>query len=110
MTTVARTTGATIVTLLGTIGSAANAIAKTVDSATSGIDMLDAYVQRAKKLQLQQHAIEDADWLQNLKEDAALIQVKRSKSLASQLNNSERVELNLHIARYDALFVTETQP
>lgn len=66
MTTVARTTGATLVALLGTIGSTAGAIAKTVDAAASSVDMLDTYVQRAKKAQHDKHLIEDRHWRRNL--------------------------------------------
>lgn len=107
MATIVTSTSSTIVALLGTIDITAKAVSQSVGVIASGVDMLDTYVNRAKDQQRQRHIIEDADWLQSLKEDAALARVERTKKFATQLDSAQRLELNKHLASYDALFVTE---
>ncbi len=82
MATVRSSTSSTIVSLLGTVNSAASIITKTADSVASSVDMLDRYVQRAKTKQATAHAIEDAHWTRNLIIDAAHEQEKKETQLA----------------------------
>lgn len=109
MTTVSKSTASTIVSLLGTIGAAASMVAKTVDSASSSVDMLDAYVQRAKSHQAVTHKIEDASWLSSLKEDAAIERIKRHKTIAATLTTTQdRTLFDQYLAEFDALFAEPT--
>jgi hypothetical protein len=111
MTTVARATSGTIVTLLGTIGSGATMIAKTVDAAASSIDMLDAYVQRAKDQQRKLHLIEDDGWLETqIREHALEREATEAKILAQYAGNTAGAErYNKIVAHLESLFA-ETKP
>jgi len=111
MTTIARSAGSTIVTLLGTIGSTAGALAKTIDAAASSIDMLDTYVQRAKSNQLAQHTIEDRHWRRNLILENAQIQERIETKIDQEYSTSptRAARFNSIVADLESLF-TETQP
>jgi hypothetical protein len=89
MTTVTQSASSTIVTLLSTIQSTASAVAKTVDSATSSIDMLDRYVQRAKTRQLKSHTVEDEHWERNLLLTAAKAQEKIESDLVREYGSDQ---------------------
>jgi len=110
MTTVVRTTGSTIVALLGTINSTAGAIAKVVDTATSSVDMLDTFVQRAKSHQADAHAIEDRHWRRNLILDNAKTQEKIETDLIGEYSNNivRQNKFNEIVADLELLF-TEKQ-
>lgn len=111
MTTVARTTGATIVSLLGTIGSTAGAIAKTVDAAASSVDMLDRYVQRAKNTQRITHLIEDRHFRRNLiiENGRAQEAIETSVDREYATDPARAARFNSIVADLESLF-TETQP
>ena len=105
MTTVTKSASNTIVTMLGSIGSAASMVSKTIDSASASVDMLDAYVQRAKVNQASAHKIADADYLRNLIEDAGIERVKRHKTIEATLaTQQERVLFDQYLSEYQALF------
>jgi hypothetical protein len=87
MTTVTQTTSNTIISLLGTVQGAATAVAKTVDSATSSIDILDRYVQRAKMRQIKSHTVEDEHWERNLLLSASRAQEKIETDLVREYSN-----------------------
>jgi len=84
MSDMTRSAGATVSTLLGTIGSAATMVAKTIDSAASSVDMLDRFVQRAKDHQRDQHLVEDRHWRRNLIIDAGNAQQKIEANLVNE--------------------------
>jgi hypothetical protein len=108
MTTVTKSAGDTLVTLLGTLGSAASIVSKTIDSASASVDMLDAHVQRAKVRQASAHQVEDANWLESIQEDAALERIKRHKSIASTLTSKEdRALFDTYLSEYRALFTPQ---
>lgn len=111
MTTVARTTGSTIVALLGTVSSTAGAVAKTVDAITSSVDMLDRYVQRAKSHQLDTHAIEDHHWRRNLILDAAKSQEKIETDLIKEYQGdpTRQIKFNEIVSNLETLFA-QTSP
>lgn len=111
MTTVARTTGTTIVSLLGTVGSTAGALAKTVDAAASSVDMLDKFIQRAKANQDAKHKVEDLHWKRNLILDNAQAQEEIETRIAIKYaTNTARQQLfDSIVSDLEALF-TETQP
>jgi len=81
----------TLIALFGTINSAANVVVKTVDSATSGIDMLDRFVQKAKTEQIARHTIEAKDFMDNLIDDAAIANAKRLRDLELSLSTDQRL-------------------
>ena len=56
-------------------------LCKTIDSAASSVDMLDAFVQRAKTSQAESHTIEDSIRRSNLILDTAKEQEKRLTTL-----------------------------
>jgi hypothetical protein len=87
MTTVTQTTSNTIISLLGTVQGAATAVAKTVDSATSSIDILVRYVQRAKMRQIKSHTVEDEHWERNLVLSASRAQEKIETDLVREYSN-----------------------
>jgi hypothetical protein len=105
MTTLAHATSA----VLGTVTTVATMTSQTVGVIASGVDMLDKYVQRAKEHQRSAALIEDADWLETLKKEAGLAQIKLENKIIAEVG-SDLTRLNEHIARYDALFVTKTSP
>ena len=108
MTTVTKSAGDTLVTLLGTVGSAANAVAKTIDSATATVDMLDAHVQRAKTQQAAAHKVADATWLRSIQEDAALERIARHKQIAATLTTKDdRALFDEYMSEYRALFTAQ---
>lgn len=94
MTAVSRTTGATIVSLLGTIGSVANTTEKIINSAASSVDMLDAYVQKAKREQVAQHKIDEESWLENLLDAAARDHEKRQEAIIKEYASDSRRQQN----------------
>lgn len=109
MATVGTTTSQTIVSLLGTLNSTANMVARTVDSAASSVDMLDAYVQRAKRNQTDQHKVEDLHWRRNLILDAAKEQEKKENAIIKEYahDTSRQQKFNNITEQLEALF---TQP
>ena len=109
--TVRASASSTVITLLGTIGSSASMVAKTIDSASSSIDMLDRYVQRAKAKQLQRHSIEDKDFLDNLIDTASEANAERLHKLETKLANNQRLQqlFTASKAEYLALF-TQANP
>lgn len=113
MTTVARTTGSTIVSLLGTVGSTASAVAKTVDAVASSVDILDRYVQRAKANQQAKHLIEDRHYQRNLiLENAQAQEEIETKIDVKYGNNPARAaRFNSIVADLESLFSTsQIQP
>lgn len=111
MSTVARTTGNTVVALLGTIGSTAGAVAKTVDAVASSVDMLDTYVQRAKDHQRSVHLVEDRHWRRNLILDSAKAQEKIETDLITEYRGdaNRQSKFNEIVSDLESLF-TETTP
>jgi response regulator of citrate/malate metabolism len=51
-------TSSTVVSILNGISTTANAATQSITSAATGLDMLDAYIQKAKKQQAIDHALE----------------------------------------------------
>lgn len=111
MANVRGTTASTVVSLLSTIGSSASMVAKTIDSASSSIDMLDRYVQRAKTNQLISHEVEDRHWRRNLILDAAKSQEKLETDLDREYSAdpARAARFNAIVADLESIF-TETQP
>lgn len=111
MTTVTQSTSATIVALLGTINATASAVAKTVDSAASSVDMLDRYVQRAKSRQFDTHAVEDKHWRRNLILNAGKAQEKIETQIDKEYSAdpARATRFNSIIQELEAMF-TVTQP
>lgn len=110
MATIQSTTSSTVIALLGTISASAGAVAKTIDSASSSIDMLDRYVQRAKTRQIDTHKIEDMNWRRNLMLDAAKEQEKIETAIVREYSGdpSRAGKFNEILAGFESLF-TETQ-
>jgi Na+/phosphate symporter len=110
MSTVARTTGATIVSLLGTIGSTAGAIAKTIDAAASSVDMLDAFVQRSLAHQRDTHLVQDHHWRRNLILDSAQAQEKIETDIKAEYagNAVRQHDFNSIVSDLESLFTVTT--
>ena len=111
MTTVKSSASSTVITLLGTIGSSASMVAKTIDSASSSIDMLDRYVQRAKSNQIARHLVEDKDFLDNLINDAGEAKAMRLHNLEKKMQGNARLQqlFTEFVNEYRSLF-TQTNP
>lgn len=110
MTTVARTTASTVVSLLGTVSSTAGAIAKTIDAAASSVDMLDRYVQRAKANQEAKHRVEDFHWRRNLiLENAQAQETIETKIVDTYAGNTNRqTRFNSIVSDLESLFAEPT--
>lgn len=87
MATVVSSTSGTIISILTAIQNTASASAKIIDTATSSIDMLDSYVQRAKSNQRTAHTVEDAVWQDNLINQAAEAQEAIETALHNKYSN-----------------------
>lgn len=109
MATVRASTGSTIVAILGTLNASASSIAKVIDAGADSVDMLTAYIQKAKSEQAAAHKIAAERHETNLINEAAKEQAKLERDLEKELSGDKRLsELFLqNQATYKALFTEE---
>lgn len=102
----------TIAAMFQTVGGAANATTKIVDSMSSSVDMLDHYVQRAKEKQIFQAAAEDEIWKRRILRDVGFEQAREERDLEKKLSSDARLaELYFeNEARLLAKFLPAQQP
>jgi hypothetical protein len=94
MSSVARTTGQTIISVLGTINTIASRTSQAVNTTAAGLDMLDSYVQKARTKQIASDAIEMSTYVDRLHKNSAMEQAKLDLELARELkSNSELATL-----------------
>ena len=112
MTSVTQSTTSTVVAVLGTINSSAMSIAKVIDSAASAVDMLDMYVQKAKRQQIERHTVDSHDYRFTLLSEAANAKRKLVTSIEKELANdvNGQQKFNTYFAEYEALFAPAVQP
>lgn len=98
----------TVGTVLGTVNTVASTVARTVNTVASGLDMLDAYVQRALKEQLindeaLRDTIED-----RVQEHTVLETARRHADLERTLNSDQALAKFYKLAH--ERYVNETAP
>ena len=110
MTNVTRTTSATIVSALSAVQATTGAVAKIIDTAASSIDMLDEYVQRAKRNQHDENLVADKHWRRNLLLDAAREQEKKENEIAREYANDHvrQQRFNSILSDLESLFQAPT--
>jgi hypothetical protein len=109
MASVATASSMTITSVLGTIATVARTSQRVVETAASGLDMLDTYVATARVNQVAKHKIVNDDFLTNLLLESGLEQAKREQAIAKQLVDTDlKQRFDTIHARYSALFATET--
>lgn len=112
MATVRGSTSSTIIALLGTLNSAANASVKTIDAATDGVDMLTSFIQKAKAEQKLSHQKALVDFKQDLDIEMHIASVERARKLKviqDQLKSDPALN-SLYQQQYAAYGETEKEP
>lgn len=74
--------------LLNTVGTVAETVTKTVDTAASGLDLTAAYVIKAKQKQEANNAVEMANFYSNLIKESALEQATIDLALEKELKSN----------------------
>ena len=76
----------TAVQVLETIGTVATTATQTVGAITASVDMLSAFIHKARENQIAQHELEADDFYERLAEEAALERSERQAELQRKLN------------------------
>lgn len=105
MTSIATAGSNSITSIFGTIATLARTTQRTIETAASGLDMLDTYVSTARTNQVAKHKITNSDYLTNLKLESAMEQASREQQIAKKLADPDlKGRFDEVLARYDALF------
>ena len=86
MSSITKSTGATLVSMLGTVKITADTAARAVHTVASSLDMLDQYVQDARASQIAHSAINRITMLDNLQTESALEAAKSQAAIQRELN------------------------
>ncbi|WP_457089891.1 DarT ssDNA thymidine ADP-ribosyltransferase family protein [Microvirga sp. P5_D2] len=90
------------VSVLDRINTAANATSRSVESAASGLDLLDKNIEEAKAKQIARQKIEEAVYIRELHENAAEEEAQRQKALEKRLSADPELK-QLYIENYNRL-------
>lgn len=92
MTTIVKSINDTTVHMLSAIGTVANSVANTVNTAASSLDMLDAFIQSAKMRQVERITTDDALYVQSYRNEAAIVAAKEITKLTKELSSDSTLE------------------
>jgi hypothetical protein len=94
MSTVSRTAGATAVSVLNTVSTVARSAQRLVTTATSGLDMLDTFVEKSRAKQIASSEFEMETFFKELHEEQSMATSERQLALATKLaSNAELKKL-----------------
>ena len=86
MTTIYKSVNDTSVSVLTAVGTVASSVTKTLTTTASSLDMLDAFVQKAKNQQTERYIAEAVTYHDTLIEDAAMEAAERQAIILKKLN------------------------
>lgn len=86
MSSVTKTTGATLVAMLGAVQVTANTTARAVNTVASTLDMLDQYVQDARASQIANSAVNRLRMLDDLQNSASREAARAQADLQREIN------------------------
>ena len=91
MSSITQSTSNTLVSMLGAVTTSANTVTRSVHTIASGLDMLDQYVQDARREQLARSMLNEKSMLQRIREDAAKDTAQRRDELERMLSASPKL-------------------
>ena len=86
MTSVTKQAGNTLISMMAAVGTTANTATRAVHTISSGLDMLDQYVQDARREQIARSIFNEESMLERIHEDAAKEAAQRRSDLQRQLD------------------------
>ncbi|RUX60146.1 hypothetical protein [Mesorhizobium sp. M7A.F.Ca.CA.002.12.1.1] len=87
MATVRASASSSIISILGTVNASAQSVAKVIEAGSDSVDMLTAFITKAKAEQAKAHLFAAKDYDDNLIHEAALAKSKREANLTKELRN-----------------------
>ncbi|MER9436676.1 hypothetical protein NKJ04_17435 [Mesorhizobium sp. M0618] len=85
MATVRGSASSSIISVLGTVNASAQSIAKVIEAGSDSVDMLTAFITKAKEEQRKAHLFAMKDYDDNLIHEAAFAKSKREATLVREL-------------------------
>lgn len=75
-----------------TVGSVANQLTRTVDTAGQALDMLNSFVSTARTKQIARTAVDLETFYDQLLEDSSMESAKRQEALANELSQNQNLK------------------
>jgi flagellar biosynthesis regulator FlaF len=91
MATIRQSASSSIISMLSTVNASASTVAKTINATADSVDMLTAYITKAKAEQTKTHIIEAKNFDDNLIQEASLAKSKREAALEKELRADQRL-------------------
>ena len=91
MATVRASASGSIISMLNTVNASAQSVAKIIDAGSDSVDMLTAFITKAKAEQSKAHLFAAKDYDDNLIHEAALAKSKREATLEKELRQDQRL-------------------
>lgn len=98
MSSITKSAGNTLVAMLATVSTSANTVTRSVHTVASGLDMLDQYVQDARREQIARSKFAEKSMLNRIREDAAKETAQRRDDLQHMLASSSTLKAHFETA------------
>lgn len=98
--------------ILNTVTTVAATSSNTVEQAASAIDMLGAFITKARQEQRDSHIVQAHDYRFKLLAEAAIAKKQLVETINKEVSNTPNGKqlFETYFAEYSALFPTEAQP